>query len=309
MSYFTRLVKAIPGMNRSQNNKTPSEYVYRPQVDSISFEDGIATLKKSGWNVVNSGIDNTSPSVVLDILNLSRKAGINFIDYEINLDEYNNYFNNAEYKIRYPDYYLGNQIEKSLEHYLALSLLNLSKEDVFIDLASEHSPIPEIYARLTGATTYSQDIMYPPGINGNRIGGDACSMLVTDGFASKATLTCSIEHFEGNADTSLFYELSRVLKPGGIVCVVPFYIFKEQATQTDPTVSVPSGVDFDRGTTIYCAKGWANRHGRFYSPSCLIKRIIKPVQDKFKFDFYHLKNAAEVDPSIYVRFAFTATRL
>ncbi|MFB8791990.1 MAG: class I SAM-dependent methyltransferase [Potamolinea sp.] len=309
MNYLTRLANAFKGVNRPQNNKTSTEYVYRPEVDSINFEDGIAALKKSGWRVVNSGIDNTSPAIVLDILNLARKEGINFVDYEINIDKYNNYFNEAEYKIRYPDYYLGNQIEKSLEHYLALSLLNLSEEDVFIDLASEHSPIPEIYARLTGATTYSQDIMYPPGINGNRIGGDACSMPVPEGFASKATLTCSIEHFEGDADTSLFHELSRILKPGGMVCVVPFYIFKEQATQTDPTVSVPSGVDFDRGTTIYCAQGWGNRHGRFYSPKSLLERLIKPVQDKFKFEFYYLKNAAEVDPSVYVRFAFTATRL
>jgi hypothetical protein len=309
MNYFARLVKAIPGVNRFHNQKTSAEYVYRPQVDSISFEEGTAALKKSGWKVVDSGIDNTSPNVVLEILNLAQKSGINFLDYEIDLEKYHNYLNEADYKTRYPDYYLGNQIEKSLEHYLAISVLNLSKEDVFIDLASEHSPIPEIYARLTGASTYSQDIMYPPGINGNRIGGDACSMPVTDGFASKATLTCSLEHFEGDADTSLFYELSRVLKPGGIVCVVPFYIFKEQATQTDPTVSVPSDVDFDRGTTIYCAKGWENRHGRFYSPSCFINRIIKPVQDKFKFDFYYLKNANEVDASVYARFAFTATRL
>lgn len=309
MNYLTRLVNAFKGVNRPQNNKISTEYVYRPEVDSISFEDGMTALKKSGWRVVDSGIDNTSPAIVLDILKLARQSGIDFLDYEIDIEKYNNYFNEAEYKIRYPDYYLGNQIEKSLEHYLTLSLLNLSAEDVFIDIASEHSPIPEIYARLTGATTYSQDIMYPPGINGNRIGGDACSMPVTDGFASKATLTCSIEHFEGDADTSLFYELSRVLKPGGIVCVVPFYIFKEQATQTDPTVSVPSGVDFDRGTTIYCAKGWANRHGRFYSPNCFIKRIIKPVKDKFKFDFYYLKNASEVDASVYARFAFTATRL
>ncbi len=309
MNYLANLFNAIRGIKFQPNKNISNEYVYRPEVDAISFENGMAALKQSGLKVVDSAIDNTSPSVVLDILNLARKCGINFLDYEIDIDKYNNYLNDAEYKIRYPDYYIGNQIEKSLEHYLSLSLLNLNASDVFIDLASEHSPIPEIYARITGATTYSQDIMYPPGINGNCIGGDACSMPVADGFASKATLTCSIEHFEGDGDTRLFYELARVLKPGGMVCVVPFYIFKEPGTQTDPTVSVPSGVDFDRGTTIYCAKGWGNRHGRFYSPSCFIKRIINPVKDKFRFDFYYLKNTANIDPSVYARFAFTATRL
>ncbi len=311
MNYLTSLFQAMKSGTHTQKTHTQElpEYVYRPEVDAISFEDGMAALNKFGLNVINSAIDNTSHSIVLDILNLAHKSGIDFLDYEINLDDYNNYFDNAEYKSRYPDYYLDNQIEKSFEHYLALSLLNLSAEDVFIDLASEHSPIPEIYARLTGATTYSQDIMYPSGVNGNRIGGDACSMPVPDCFASKATLTCSLEHFEGDSDTRLFHELSRVLKPGGIVCVVPFYIFKEPATQTDPTVSVSSGVTFDRGTTIYCAQGWGNRHGRFYSPSSFIERIIKPVQDKFKFSFYYLKNTGEIDASVYARFAFTATRL
>lgn len=290
-------------------NDVSSGYVYRPKTVSKSFSDSMAELKKLGFKVVDSAIDNTSPSVVLNILTFAREAGISFGDYEISLDGYKEHFDNAEYTIRYPNYYLGNQIEKSLEHYIAFSLLNLNAKDVFVDIASEHSPVPEIYARLSGATTYSQDIMYSPGINGSRIGGDACSMPVPNEFASKATLTCSLEHFEADSDIRLFDELYRVLKPGGIVCVVPFYVFEEPATQTDPTVSVASGVVFDRDTTIYCAQGWGNRHGRFYSPKSLLERIIKPVEGKFKFDFYHLKNAAEVDPSVYVRFAFTATRL
>lgn len=290
-------------------NDVWSGYVYRSKVVCKSFSDSVAALKKSGLRVVDSAIDNTLPSVVLNILTLAREAGISFVDYEINPANYNEYFDSAEYTSRYPNYSLGNRVEKSLEHHIAFYLLNLSEKDVFVDIASEHSPIPEIYARLTGATTYSQNIMYSPGINGTRIGGDACSMPVPDEFASKATLTCSLEHFEGDSDTRLFDELYRVLRPGGVVCVVPFYVFQEPATQTDPVVSVPSGVVFDQGTTIYCAKGWGNRHGRFYSPKSLLERIIKPVEGKFKFDFYHLKNAAEVDPSVYVRFAFTATRL
>jgi hypothetical protein len=94
-----------------------------------------------------------------------------------------------------------------------------------------------------------------------------------------------------------------------MVCVIPFYIFLEAATQTDPTISVPSGVVFDKDTTVYCAQGWGNRHGRFYSPKSFVNRIINPFKDKFKFDFYYLKNPGDIDSSVYVRFAFTATRL
>ena len=179
---------------------------------------------------------------------------------------------------------------------------------MFIDLASEHSPVPEIYARLTGATTYSQDIMYPEGIDGNRIGGDACAMPVADGFASAAGLTCSLEHFEEDADARLFVELGRVLRPGGAVCIVPFYVNVEHVIQTDPTIGVPANVVFDQGAPLYCVEGWGNRHGRFYSPQSFVDRVVNRVADKFRFDFYVLRNAADVGPSIYARFAFVATR-
>ncbi|MEP6498182.1 class I SAM-dependent methyltransferase [Microcoleus vaginatus] len=296
-----------PKNARSQEEE--EQYLYQPGVADQSFSESVEDLKKSGYKVVASGIDNSSPEVVAAIVKIAEPEGIYFQPYEVDIAAYKEYFNRAEYLTKYSDYYPGNQVEKSLEHYLGLCLLNLNEKDIFVDLASENSPIPEIYHRLTEATAFSQDIMYPPGINGNQIGGDACSMPVADGFASKAALTCSLEHFEGDADTRLFVELSRVLKPGGILFVCPFYIYTEAATQTDPQVSLASRVNFDEETTIYCAQGWGNRHARFYSPRSFKERIMNSVKDRFKFDFYYLKNAPQVDASVYARFAFTATRL
>jgi hypothetical protein len=293
----------------SETLENKKQYLYQPGVVEESFSESLEDIKQLGYKVVATAIDNASPEIVAKILKTASVSGIKFQDFAINIEEYNKYFEKAEYKTRYPNYYSGNLREKSLEHYLCISFLNLKAKDIFVDLASENSPIPEIYHRLTGATTFSQDIMYSPGINGNQIGGDACSMPVPDGFASKAALTCSIEHFEGDADTRLFIELSRVIEPGGMVFVCPFYIFTEAATQTDPKVSLTSQVKFDQGTTIYCAEGWGNRHARFYSPQSFKERIMNPVKDKFKFDFYYLINAPQVDPSVYLRFAFTATRL
>ncbi|CBN58028.1 hypothetical protein [Kamptonema sp. PCC 6506] len=299
-------------MRNPENSETlenKKQYLYQPGVVEKSFSESLEDIKQLGYKVVATAIDNASPEIVAKILKMATVLGIEFQDFAINIEEYNKYFEKAEYRTRYPNYYSGNLREKSLEHYLCISFLNLKAKDIFVDLASENSPIPEIYHRLTGANTFSQDIMYSPGIKDNQIGGDACSMPVPDGFASKAALTCSIEHFEGGADTRLFIELSRVIKPGGIVFVCPFYIFTETATQTDPKVSLASQVNFDEGTTIYCAEGWGNRHARFYSPQSFKERIMNPVKDKFKFDFYYLINAPEVDPSVYLRFAFTATRL
>jgi SAM-dependent methyltransferase len=134
-------------------------------------------------------------------------------------------------------------------------------------------------------------------------------MPVPDGFASKACLTCSLQHFEGDADTRLFVELARVLRPGGAVCIVPFYVNTEAVTLTDPVVSVGVNVPFESGAPIHCVEGWGNRHGRFYSPESFARRIAGPLRDRFRFDFLCLTDAAAIDPTVYARFAFVATRL
>jgi Methyltransferase domain len=285
-------------------------YVYQPKVITpITFAEGVRELSKCGYTVVESGVDMTQAPTVTRIRELARDSGILFEDYDTSTVGFRSYFAAAGYETLYPEYYRGNQIEKALEHFIALELLQVTPADVFIDIASEHSPLADIYTGLTGARTFSQDIMYGDGIIGNRIGGDACAMPVPDGFASKACLTCSLEHFEGNADTRLFVELSRVLRPGGAVCVVPFYINAEAVTQTDPTVSVPAGVMFDPGVPIYCAEGWGNRHGRFYSPESFVTRIMRPLDKAFQFQFVVLTNPTAIHQSIYARFAFVATRL
>jgi predicted SAM-dependent methyltransferase len=287
----------------------PVTYVYLPEVVRQSFSTSVEMLRRRGHRVVEFAIDNASPEVVERIVEGAQRRGIRMMPLEVDIEEHHQYRQSAGYAERFPHYYSNNLAEKSYEHFIAFQLLELDSKDVFVDLASEHSPVPEIFHRLTGASTYSQDIMYPPGVFGDRIGGDACAMPVADGFASKAALTCSLEHFEEDADTRLFQELTRVLRPGGILCVVPFYLFLEAAVQTDPTVSVPAAVPFDDQATIYCAEGWGNRHGRFYSIESFIERIIRPSRGAFHFTFYRLSNAAAVDPSIYARFAFTATRL
>jgi hypothetical protein len=281
-------------------------YVYQPD-ERITFVDGVQALRSQGRRVISKPVDITIPSVIDRVRELGLGSGMIFKDFDIDIQAFRSYYEIAGYLHDYAAYYPGNQQEKALEHYVALQLLNLKRGDVFVDLASEHSPVPEIYGRLTGAETYSQDIMYPEGINGRRIGGDACAMPVADGFASAASLTCSLEHFEEDADVRLFLELARVLQPGGAVCVAPFYVNVEHAIQTDPTVGVPAHVAFDPGAPVYCVEGWGNRHARFYSPESFMDRVVSRVGDRLTFDFYYLRNASAID-SVYARFAFIATR-
>jgi SAM-dependent methyltransferase len=230
------------------------------------------------------------------------KLGIDVEDYKIDVDDYRKYFKAARYAEDFPDYYSFNLPEKALEHYIAAKLLQLNHKDIYIDIASQHSPTPTIYNRLFGVTAYLQDLDYPQGLHGNMIGGDAANMAVPDGFASKMALHCSFEHFENGSDMGFIREVSRVLKPGGAMCILPLYMFDEYAIQTDPAVSIPQKVKFDDDATVYCAYGWGNRHGRFYDPKRLLSRVCNNLNG-MKIKVYRIVNAKQVDQSCYVQFA------
>ena len=265
-------------------------------------------LRQRGGDLTEGGIDNASPLQVARIRAAAGQAGLELSPLDLVPADYEDFCRRAGYEARHPGYYPWNRPEKTMEHFLCLQLLQLGPDDVLIDVASENSPLPEIAGRLFGCRSYSQDIMYREGVHDRRIGGDACAMPVPAGFATKAALTCSLEHFEGDADRRLFAELARVLAPGGKVCAVPFYLHHEPAVLTDPVCSAEHAVPFDEGAQVHALEGWGNRHGRFYSPASFLERIVRPVAGDFAFEALWVRNATELHPTNYLRFALVATR-
>ncbi len=236
-----------------------------------------------------------------------QSLGLSVMSYDVDPDDYRNYFVKARYKEDFPNYYPFALVEKSLEHYLAAQLLQLTPKDVYIDIASQHSPAPEIYHRLFGTRTYRQDLDYPEGFNGDKIGGDAANMPVPAEFVSKMALHCSFEHFEGDSDIRFLREVERVLKPGGAVCIVPFYLAEEYAIQTDPVIAIAQDVTFEDEAILHCAQGWGNRHGRFYDPLHVVTRLARNL-GSLTMTIYQVTNAPSVDQSCYVRFALLITK-
>lgn len=267
--------------------------------EALSWHYYYATLRKPR---VKSELDPTLSQK--KIIRELEKNGFKLIDFCIDINEYRRYIKRAGYH-NFPDYFGGGKadkfVEKSLEHFLAAKLLNLSNDDIYIDIASSHSPAAEIYHKLYGCKTFRQDLLFPVGINGNIIGGDAANMPVRNGFATKIGLHCSFEHFEEDSDIRFIKEARRILRKGGKLCIVPLYFFNVYAIQTDLAILPRNDICFEKDAILYCAKGWKNRHGRFYDVPHFITRIRNNKND-LKLTIYVVRNEKEIDPSCYVKF-------
>ena len=130
------------------------EYDYQLKKGGLSFEEGVTLLKQKYLNRVLIGaINNIDPNCISNLCSEIKKTGISLKEYNIDSEDYNQYVKNAQYRNRYSNYYTDNFFEKSLEHYLCYRLLELQKNDNFIDIASEHSPVGEIFSRLKGCNS------------------------------------------------------------------------------------------------------------------------------------------------------------
>ena len=227
---------------------------------------------------------------------LRNKTNIGILNFKFDKDEFIHHLTRWNYK----KFYDKNHIEKAMEHFVSMKLLDLEKEDVVVDIASSNSPFPEIIEEMYGCKIYKQDLWFPQGINGNIVGGDACSLPFPDNFFTKITLHCSFEHFEGDADTRFIIESKRVLKEEGKLCILPLYLSQEYFNLTDPTVD-RTGLVFDSGAEIREWVGWENRFARHYDVEKLKERVLdhcgalKPI-------IYFLENEKEVDDSCYLKY-------
>ncbi len=298
---------------------TPARALPR-QLDALTrprraFELAAREVKESLlWDVyfsrlhepkVKGYVPHWEPEVHRQVIEALQAAGIAVDEHEVLVESYHEYLRRADYA-RFPRYYAGgtapNFAEKSLEHYVAAQLLDLTPGDVYVDVANAYSPVPEIYHDVYGCRTYRQDLLFPEGVRGDVIGGDAAAMPVPDGFATKLALHCSFEHFEGDADSRFIREAARVLAPGGRLCILPLYLYTRYAIQTDPATLSLRGLQPDAGATVYGARGWRERHGRFYDVPHLLSRVCA-FMGPLRPTVYAMRNANQVDRSCYLKFA------
>lgn len=243
-----------------------------------------------------------SPSLLQSLGGL----GVAVIPFRIDPEAFWRHVHSCEYPANYaagPVDEGGAREKKLMEYFVSLELLHPEWTDVVIDVASERSIFPEVLRRLTRATVFRQDLIYRPGVNGDRIGGNAAHMPVPAAFADKLVLHNSFEHFEGSADLDFIAEARRVLRPGGIVCIAPLFMSEEYHILTDPLVD-RRGIVWDEGARIVEQPWWHNRFGRFYDAAALRSRVLAPAERVgFTPTIYHFANVQEIHPSASMHFA------
>jgi SAM-dependent methyltransferase len=252
------------------------------------------------------GWPDEDPDTVRDML---VRGGIAVSDWTIPADGYRDYLASSGY----PHSYLGGPAggnpffgEKTLEHYATLALLDPTvrgPETVLIDVASNASPFAEILRRLRGWKVYDQDLQFPYGLHGERIGGDAAAMPVPDGLADVMTLHCSYDHFEGSSDIGFTREAARVLRPGGQAVILPLYLSTTFGAKCDPRLSW-QGLHLDEGMRRYLIPRLDVRFSRTYDAARLRSRVLEPAAAAgMLWRVLRIQGGAGLVPHSYLNFA------
>jgi hypothetical protein len=271
----------------------------RPFTEPLVWSIGYAM---NPWRVTGHPPRNSPGSSRVAYENILRDLalyGIAVDNFEIDWQAYQAYLQAADYPA---DYYPAWFLEKSLEHFISLQYLEIQADDILIDVASQFSPFPEITHKLYGCQVYHQDLGYEPGVHGNRIGGNAAQMPLQDNFATRISLHCSFEHFEGDADIRFIQESTRVLKHGGRVCIIPLYLNDEYCILTNPFAD-RSGMVVEPGASIRYVRNWlGGRHGRFYDVNHFVQRVLNTWKPN-PFYLYFCEIPDNLIHQCYVRFA------
>jgi SAM-dependent methyltransferase len=244
-----------------------------------------------------------------DITPLLQDQGVEVVPYRIDVAAFWRFVDECGY--RQMDYWHGGKmraaVEKWLEHFVSIELLQPAPGQVVVDVASCTSPFPDLVRRRLGCVAYRQDWSYAVGIDGDRIGGDAVRMPVPDGFADHLVLHCSFEHFEGERDSLFLREAERVLRPGGKLCILPVYTSARYGIQTDLAAWNRRRPELARRALTCIAEGWGEVHGRFYDLASFRERILRHLGG-LRLQVWRVENCREVAPDCYLQMAAVFTR-
>ena len=244
----------------------------------------------------NASFGNVPTMNPSDIIDEFEKKGVQVEKLGIDYESFEKW-EKQTYGEDYPNYYKHHHLKKCLEHYLSFELLELEGSEVLMDVASAISKMPDIAKKHYGIKQiYRQDLLNKPGVHGELIGSDAAEIPLPAESIDAMTLHNSFEHFEDGADTGFIEEASRILRPGGKVCIIPLFLSSQHyiGTSTAEMLREERMPNFDEDAVIICnTKSKDHEYpifSRHYDPVTLLKRIPNRRESKFTSRIIHFED-------------------
>lgn len=232
------------------------------------------------------------------------RLNISIIDFQVGKSEFQLFKNFASFPADYHGGIKGGVYEeKLLEHFVAWSLLKLSGEKRYLDIAGASSPWTNILNR-EGIEAYSIDLVVPDQYSNHSyyVKGDATATHFPDNYFDAASAQCAYEMFEGASDMALLSEIYRILKPGGRFVISPLYMHIHSCYyQTPDYWKKPHG---DAGAKAYIRRDcWGIPSSRKYSALTLRERVLDTAAKLGLEPTLHvLRNKREISSNIYLHF-------
>ncbi len=190
---------------------------------------------------------------------------------------------------------IGNvAIEKCLEHYLTFRYLNISKGDIYIDIASAGSPWARVL-NTRGIKSYDLDLVHPSGVHGISIGADAGNTNLPKGFCTAMSAQCAYECFQGDSDIKFVTEAGRILKPKGRYGIVPLYLENTHFVVMSPYCDLGKVQVESEARKVWRDDEYKVPFGRFYSPESFKKRVYSNLPEDMAGKVIYFNNLPEVN--------------
>jgi hypothetical protein len=184
-------------------------------------------------------------------------------------------------------------IEKCLEHYLAYRYLNITKDDLYIDIASAGSPWANILNR-RGIKSYRLDLCYPEGLHGKNIGADAGNTKLPDAFANVLSAQCAYECFMGDADVRFVTESARILKEKGRFGIVPLYLEDTHFVATSPYCDQKKVIIESEAKKVWRDDKFNVPFSRHYSPESFNSRVYLSIPPSMTGKVFYFRNLPDI---------------
>lgn len=204
----------------------------------------------------------------------------------------------------YPEeYFSDRRVEKQLEHFLTLYVMGAAEGDVWLDVGSNISPFPSYLRSRIGCRAIQQDLRYPAGLHGDRLGADVAQLGLPPEAVSRISLHCTLEHFTGDIDRRAITEFARVLRPGGQIMILPLYFFYHHVTFVNPFFGAGITQRKASGSAAVYTPTQLSHYEHQYDPAAFIERIALPLQRSGAVQILKNPWLAELGSDLYARYA------